>query len=627
MLDIALRSTIYRVKNRLDSINLSALLPIVDDLENIRDNAIDFTSDLVQEVTYAAAAALRTAGTLSPGVVYFLTDKNIYVKALSTTGFAEQATYKATLIDWQNVTGNFLGLWTSGLAGVALNKLCAYNTSMYVNITGSNGASNPTIDTTNWTVIATTDSRYQTEYDSVIYNFTDNYIVARWDKRGNFVQCFDQSNINTFQWGRDATFSNFIYSLSVVDYRNAVTGITYTTVIRSAVIITGTATMQGAYITAGSSINLSGTANANFIVCNRSNLTMTAGACADAKMDMYATLTITSSSANGGLSTYRNCSITLTGTSQILGCYIDGGTALSGIFTKTFASESHSNKRVVRGESSNFVYPSQVAVASTDTTLALPGSGFYGYYGLTVSGGQAVIDTISGLPSSFPTSVRITNDGTNAISFTQSASINMDRYAYTLVGDNDFIEFFAQGAVAKMSSVSVTYVDPGSPVGGGITTITQGKDGQYITTIYFTALAMGNTGGAANKAMGVLIYTMASANVVVYDYTYMSVALNTATVAVQTDTPEIGIGSVAASGAVAVLSGTATFEDRITGQVAANVNGTATVVTLAPTAGVGTGIIAVGGVKALYLNIADGWAAAADITATGTVSVKWSVMS
>ena len=69
----------------------------------------------------------------------------------------------------------------------------------------------------------------------------------------------------------------------------------------------------------------------------------------------------------------------------------------------------------------------------------------------------------------------------------------------------------------------------------------------------------------------------------------------------------MGLGTVIGSGAVATLDGTATFENILTGQTAADANGTATVKTALPTAGVPF-IIESGDAHTLHFNVADAWA-------------------
>jgi len=158
----------------------------------------------------------------------------------------------------------------------------------------------------------------------------------------------------------------------------------------------------------------------------------------------------------------------------------------------------------------------------------------------------------------------------------------------------------------------------------GVTAVDYG-DGTHITTVLtLAAKNIGAIAAAANEAIGVKIAAF-PAGVHIHKVARMSIGL-TGDAGVAADTPDLGLGSVVAVGAVAVLGGTATFEDYITGQTVTNCTGTAKVAMTVPTAGVLTGIAlnATGDVKDLYLNVADGWAAAsATLTATGTIVISW----
>lgn len=93
---------------------------------------------------------------------------------------------------------------------------------------------------------------------------------------------------------------------------------------------------------------------------------------------------------------------------------------------------------------------------------------------------------------------------------------------------------------------------------------------------------------------------------------------------IDADTPDVGLGTTIASGAVAVLSGTPAFENIMTGQTASDCDGAATVAQVATDL-----MIAAAGSHKVYLNVADTWAASGDAGAyvSGTVTILWAVMS
>lgn len=152
----------------------------------------------------------------------------------------------------------------------------------------------------------------------------------------------------------------------------------------------------------------------------------------------------------------------------------------------------------------------------------------------------------------------------------------------------------------------------------GVTAAEFGNDKIHVTKLSFTDLAVGSATGAANLAFGKLIYTLPAGAVIVKS-AYMSVALSGAGSTVDADTPDGGLGTVIGSGVNALLSATGTFEDILTGQTFDDVNGTAEVKT------VSNQILSIEASAAhtVHFNLADGWAGAAAVTATGTVVLEW----
>lgn len=155
----------------------------------------------------------------------------------------------------------------------------------------------------------------------------------------------------------------------------------------------------------------------------------------------------------------------------------------------------------------------------------------------------------------------------------------------------------------------------------GVTVTERGDLNRHLTKLTFTDLELIVPTGAASLAAGKLLYTFPSGIVVVHSVG-ISVALTGSGATCDADTPDLGLGTVVASGAVAVLGGTATFEDILTGQTVSNLTGTAAIKTLAsaPLA------IESAGAHTAYLNIADGWAGACTVTGTGTVYLEWSIV-
>jgi hypothetical protein len=171
-------------------------------------------------------------------------------------------------------------------------------------------------------------------------------------------------------------------------------------------------------------------------------------------------------------------------------------------------------------------------------------------------------------------------------------------------------------------------VEPITAGAGTVSVSTLGDGRNFTTTATLTNFVVGALPGAgANLAIGNRVFAF-PAGAHLHEVTYMSVGLTGAGTA---NTPDVGVGSVQGAGAVNVLGGTATFEDYITGQTAADITGTATVKTSVATAGALTGISinAAASSKDVFLNVAGAWAAdnTGNLTANGTITMKWVLLS
>jgi len=179
--------------------------------------------------------------------------------------------------------------------------------------------------------------------------------------------------------------------------------------------------------------------------------------------------------------------------------------------------------------------------------------------------------------------------------------------------------------VSGLGAVGVDTLSCTGNVGTAATGVTATEQGDGYNHVTFLAIdtTLGAIAGGAALGLGKLLYTL-PAGVQMIEAAYMNVAITQSQGNITADTPEVGLGTVVASGAVSVLSGTATFENILTGQVATDCNGTPTVKTLIPTANVPL-IRQAGDAKTIYFNVADNWAASGDAAAavTGDVTIVW----
>lgn len=155
----------------------------------------------------------------------------------------------------------------------------------------------------------------------------------------------------------------------------------------------------------------------------------------------------------------------------------------------------------------------------------------------------------------------------------------------------------------------------------GLTVTEYGDETNHKTVLTFDAVALGSPTGAAALGFGLLVYTLPAGAAVIRS-SKMDLSLQGGGV-VDADTPDMGVGTVIASGVVSVLSGTATFENIMTGQTINDCNGTAEVKTALATSSPFALVVETADAHTIHLNIADTWAGADDITVTGTLTIDW----
>lgn len=168
--------------------------------------------------------------------------------------------------------------------------------------------------------------------------------------------------------------------------------------------------------------------------------------------------------------------------------------------------------------------------------------------------------------------------------------------------------------------MALTTQTPSGLVTGINVVATESKGGSfYRTTLKLNSFTMA-VAGAANEAIGYLIATFPAGGHHLHSVAGAVQLKGTGTV--DADTPDVGIGTVVATGAVAVLGGTASFEDIVDGVTATDCNNTVIGIGASPDDELSSAPEA----KAVYLNIADGWAGADTITVTGAVVIEWTKM-
>ena len=166
--------------------------------------------------------------------------------------------------------------------------------------------------------------------------------------------------------------------------------------------------------------------------------------------------------------------------------------------------------------------------------------------------------------------------------------------------------------------INDTCTDNVGTAGTGVTAVEYG-DGNWHKTVLTVSTTTDSIAAADTTAMGNLVYTL-PAGACIIKSAYMSMALTATDTLITDDTPDVGLGTVIASGSTDTLDGTATFENILTGQTAADCNGTATVKTIADQ----ILVIETGDAHTIHFNYADIWAGNdSETTVTGTIVIEW----
>lgn len=196
--------------------------------------------------------------------------------------------------------------------------------------------------------------------------------------------------------------------------------------------------------------------------------------------------------------------------------------------------------------------------------------------------------------------------------------------------DGVLIAAFNSASQIGLQADYVTTLGPWGTTPVGTVAITEYGDGRDMTTrLVLTNFIIGTIPGAGNLGIGNIVYAFPSGQHIELAASFTSLVLTIPGTAVATET---GLGSVIASTAITALNGTATFEDRLTGQVISTAAGGGAAVSAltACTAGVltGIGLNVAGSVKNVFLNSAGAWNAnnAGNLTASGTIYLKWTRM-
>ena len=165
---------------------------------------------IIVDILYLDLLDLKNNNNLSENTTYRILDRadlGVIIKAISSNLLSVDGEGVFLNCDCQNVFGNNLGQWYSTLSGIVIGNVVRYLGIQYSSITGNVGTS-PDGDIVNWFPIPKSTTTYILEVDIIKYDFNNDNIIYRADKRGNEVY----KNISRFQWGNNNIKNNKDYS-------------------------------------------------------------------------------------------------------------------------------------------------------------------------------------------------------------------------------------------------------------------------------------------------------------------------------------------------------------------------------------------------------------------------------
>ena len=222
-------NTLYLNKLNIKSIPSGTIAGNVgyDSNGNIIQGIIS-SSNVISD-TYTNILNLKNASNLTPGSIYFLTDRNIWVVALTTNSFALDAQRSFRIIKDSFYTpatsiipgvDNYIGIYGQTFARGSYPNSAAG--TYYYAIWGgrmwrrSSGGSDVTgsandVIAGGWTMVNTTDIYvYESKIFDIKYNFDDDIIWEQSDDRGNKIKRINNttSYIDITDWGNTNIYNN-----------------------------------------------------------------------------------------------------------------------------------------------------------------------------------------------------------------------------------------------------------------------------------------------------------------------------------------------------------------------------------------------------------------------------------
>ena len=140
----------------------------------------------IVDITYAELSTLKSTSALSPGNRYHITDRDIWIDALSTSQLSIQGMRVMRVL--QKTTYDTYLLFGQS-SSYSIGDICIWGAKVWQNVTGNNGSYiNQAELNSDWADISTSDDLYyQTKSFEIDYDFDNDWISTQKDDRNNTI--------------------------------------------------------------------------------------------------------------------------------------------------------------------------------------------------------------------------------------------------------------------------------------------------------------------------------------------------------------------------------------------------------------------------------------------------------
>lgn len=193
---------------------------VEESVQAIVDQVVPLPGGVIS-ITYANAAIQANKCALIPGAHYLITDRadlGIMLLAVTPCSFSLEGEGIFLNTDYQRAGdysgvpafNSIFGVWTAAIDAVVVNGDIVFWDGLHYETTDSTSVdgTEPSVNILAYTLLAKagTNFGYIEEVDFILYDFANDVILERNDKRNNKIASFD--TIATFQWGNNNVVNN-----------------------------------------------------------------------------------------------------------------------------------------------------------------------------------------------------------------------------------------------------------------------------------------------------------------------------------------------------------------------------------------------------------------------------------